>query len=479
MGIMVAIFGLMMNLYVIGSCMFQRIKKINTITGDPIPGSERGFGFLGRETDYGITPDYRQCSWYTAEEYDILFDGWMHTGRIFAFLSAIIATIGFVVLFLTCCMAFSPSMFEKWLFWMYIVAAITVAFSFFIFGSEYCADNDCKVADGCGWAISAFMFHLVAANTVKSFAAPNAPASKRSPKKAANNDDDEYDDDEDDDNEDLDDLHYENESDKYPAPHPDGPRGVVADKDGIKEYDDGEDYYNEMGRLISGDEQGDYKRTRKADNDDEDLDDISDHDLENYASDDEDDENGKATKKKQYDQNGNPIFDPDAIDQTGNLGVGYQGDDGTSREAYDEHGNRLRRFDDNGHPIYNGDVDEYGNPVPRHHHHQNVDDFGNPVQSHFVDEFGNPVVSQQQQQYDDFGHQELDEYGNHMYSDNDGQHQNNYTTLDSSRGTVQNNGASDPFVEAGNDTGTRQGNGQQQYNRRDNDDDDDEGPVFT
>lgn len=214
-----------MNLYVLGTCIFQRIQLINPVTGDIIPGSERGYGFFSREADYGIKPDYFQCTWYTNEEYDQIFDGWMHTGRFFALLSAVLATLCFLILFLTCCVAFSPNMFERWLFWMYIAAAITVALAFFIFGNELCDENKCKVADGCGYAISAFMFHLVSANTVKSFAGAAPPDNNKK------NEDDEGDDDVDDD---LDDLYYETEEDKYPPPHPDGPRGVIINKNGQK-----------------------------------------------------------------------------------------------------------------------------------------------------------------------------------------------------------------------------------------------------
>jgi hypothetical protein len=501
MGIFTAIGGLMMNLYVLGTCLFQRITPLHPVTGEPMKGEERGYGFLSRETDYGLTPDYRQCSWYTRAEYDELFDGWMHFGRIFAFASAILASICFVVMFLTCCVAFSPSMFEKWLFWMYVSAALTVAFSFLIFGSEYCADNKCKVADGCGWAISAFMFHLLAANTVKSVAAPSAPP----PKRNTNSDDGDDDEDEIDD---LDDLYYDNEENKYPPPHPDGPRGVVVDKNGIKEYDDGEDYYNEMGRLIPDDERGDYQRARKADNEDDDLDDISDHDLDEYASDNEEDEldengNKRSKSKPQYDEYGNPIYDPDTIDQTGNLGVGYDDNDSRAHTEYDEHGNRVQRYDAHGNPIYYDDeVDEFGNPIPS----RGVDEYGNSKPDQ-VDEFGNPVYSDQQSSYDDFVNASQHEQALPGY-DTNAQQQQPYDTDNQSRyanppsqwdenGTTANGmdhptvyskpdpyGANDnaslystPDPYANGSHNSQNGHYQQPQPRRNADDD--SGPVFT
>jgi hypothetical protein len=390
MGIMSAVGGLMMNLYVIGTCLFQRIQLINLVTGDIIPGSQRGYGFLSRETDYGAEPDYKQCTWYVQDEYDDIFDGWMKTGRFFAFLSAMLATVCFIIMMMTCCVAFSRSMFEKWLFWMYIAAAILVAFSFFIFGSEFCKENDCKVADGCGWAISAFMFHLLAANTVKSFpvASPPKPKRPRNRRNRNNNPDDNDDDDDDDD------LYYETEEDKYPPKRPEGPRGVKIDKDGVRSFDDGEDYYNDLGEMIDPyDPEGlNKKQSRRTndeeddDYDDEDLDDVSDHDLEDYASDNEEDDDefddeGRPKKTKrtpqydvngniidtdddgeetmynvdiddqthatrqtaqpppqQYDTYGNPIYDPDMIAERGNLGVGYEDVDHDVDVHYDEYG---------------------------------------------------------------------------------------------------------------------------------------------
>lgn len=408
-----------MNLYVLGTCKFQRVQQINRVTGDVIPGSQRGYGFFSRETDYGLQPDYHQCTWYPRQEYDTIFDGWMQTGRVFAFVSAILATICFVILFFTCCLAFSSSMFERWLFWTYIVAAITITFSFFIFGSAWCSENDCKVADGCGWAISAFMFHLLAANTVKSFAAPSPkPAPKRQ-----NEDGEEIDDDD----EELDDLYYEDEEEKYPPPHPDGPRGVTTDKHGVKEFDNGEDYYTDLGRLKTDDEKGDYEGAPKGEDhdvdddndlDDDDLDDISDHDLEEYASDDDDDDDEvkkHRQPKQQYNQFGEPIFDPEATDRNGNLGVGYENENShNKKQQYDEFGNPIHQYvDEHGNPVdehgnsvdehtqhyvdeHGNAVDEHGNAVDAHKQHY-VDEHGNPV-----DEFGNPIPYDDQQHFDEF-----------------------------------------------------------------------------
>jgi hypothetical protein len=395
LGIMSAVGGLMMNYYVLSTCLFQRIQQINLVTGDIIPGSQRGYGFFSRETDYGVKPDFKQCTWYPADEYADIFDGWMKTGRFFAVLSAILATACFVVMFMTCCFAFSRSMFEKWLFWMYIWAAIFVAFSFFIFGNEYCQENDCKVADGCGWAISAFMFHLLAANTVKSFPMANAPQAR--PKRRGRNkkNDDEYEEAEDEDE--FDDLYYENEDDKYPPFHPDGPRGVTIDKDGIRTFDDGEDYYNEMGRMV------DPNAIPKQRSEEEELEDISDHDLDQYASDneegggdeyDENDPDQTRSRQPQRDDFGNPMFDPDAIEETGNLGVGYENeedgftyaDDRTNPQGYD---NQTVYDDDNysypaqDHDAYSQYIDPVSQEQDAYSQYDNAtvyDDYGHPME---------------------------------------------------------------------------------------------------
>lgn len=376
----------MMNLYVLGTCLFQRIQLINRVTGDPIPGSERGYGFLSRETDYGVAPDYRQCTWYPQEEYDLIFDGWMHTGRIFAFISAILAAVSFVVIVLTCCVAFSPIMFERWLFWFYIVAAITIALSFFIYGSEYCSENACKVADGSGWAISAFMFHLVSANTVKSFA-------QAGPKQSSALVDEE----EDLDDEELDDLYYEHEDDKYPPHRPEGPRGVILGPNGEHEYDDGENYYDSLGRMI--DPYGE-RRTQYQDHPDNDegLDDISDHDLEAYASDDE----GPA-----YDEDGNPIWDPDA--EHGNMGVGYENEEEVPQPpAVDEFGNPIE------------DVNQLVLAEEQQQQQQPVDHFDDEGQLMAYDNQGETPPDGQLVAYEEKEAAQVDEFGNPILPIQDG-----------------------------------------------------------
>lgn len=371
-----------MNMYVLGGCFMHRVHLINTVTGDPIPGQERGFGFLSREADYGVQPDYGMCTWYTSKEYEDIFDGWMKMGRFFAFVSAILAAVCFLVLLCTCCVAFSPSTFERWLLWMYIVAAISVAFSFFIFGSENCSANQCKVADGSGYAITAFMLHLVAANTVKSFNPPSAPPARR----RGGDDADEIE-------EELDDLYYEDEDDKYPPFHPDGPRGVTVKKNGERVYNDGEDYYDDLGRMIDpNDDKGAYQQTKQAEDEESlnsaDLDDISDGDLEDYASD-----NDEESPRQEYDEDGNPIFDPDSAEEHGNLGVGYEDEEA----QYDEFDNPIDlhlveevqpQFDE-----YNNATEprmEYGepdDPVDQYDYNGNVDTESVPISPAHYNEY--------------------------------------------------------------------------------------------
>ena len=247
-------------------------------------------------------------------------------------------------------------------------------------------------------------------------------------------------------------------------------------EDGSRAYDDGEDYYDDMGRMIDpNDNKGAYRQTKQADvdNDDDksfnsvDLDDISDGDLSDYASDKEDDdddknEKDKDKKKKQaeYDAFGNPVFDPDAADEHGNLGVGYENMNqetqydeygnlipAKSQQQYDEFDNPIEsqpQFDEFGNPYQQDDqqrYDEFGNPIETPHQYdefgsQQYDEFGNPIETQLqYDEFGNPYA-QDGQQYDEFGNpmetlerqQQYDEYGNPTHSSPyDDEHPNNNT----------------------------------------------------
>lgn len=119
-------------------------------------------------------------------------------------------------------------MYERWLFWFYIFASLCIAFSFLMFGSEFCSENNCKIAQGGGWAISTFFFWLCCANTVKSMAQARPPRSR-------NNDND--------DDDDANSLWYDHEEDKY-RKRP----GEYYDDDGGDENgdeDSWESYYEE------------------------------------------------------------------------------------------------------------------------------------------------------------------------------------------------------------------------------------------
>lgn len=167
-----AIGGLVMCQYVLTSCFIQQIKERNPVNGRLIDNSERGYGFFSREADYGVTPDYQNCIYYPDEERDYVFDAWMNTGMVFAFLSGILGLICFVILIFACCVAFTPVMFERWVMWLYIFASFAMALTFMVFGSEWCQENRCKLGQGGGYVISAFFFWLCAANSVKSMARP-------------------------------------------------------------------------------------------------------------------------------------------------------------------------------------------------------------------------------------------------------------------------------------------------------------------
>ena len=209
-----------MNMYVLMSCFMQRIKLVNPVTGETIPGQERGYGFFARETDAGLEYDYQQCSYYESDEIDVVFDGWVRSARFFSLVSEFLGTMAFLILINTCWCAFSEETFSRWIFWMYLLAAGAISLSFLIFGSEFCSDNRCKVAAGSGYALTTFMFWLSSCNTVKSIGGampkppkdPNRPKKRRPWSKRKKGDDDE----------DLEqvmaDMYYETEEDKYPIP---------------------------------------------------------------------------------------------------------------------------------------------------------------------------------------------------------------------------------------------------------------------
>lgn len=228
MAILLGFGGLVMNVYVLLSCYFQRIVLINPVTGEGIPGSERGYGFLSKEVELGDVPDYRTCSYYPVDQYDLVFDSWMKAAKAFTFMSGVLGFVCFAVLILSCCLAFSPSMFERWLMWMYLFAAIFILLSFLAFGNEFCDLHDCKVAQGGGWAISAFLFWIVCANTVKSMAAADFDD--------YDNDDPDRDYYDDAPTEDGQDLYYETEEAKYAKPEP---RAYVDDSEFDNDDEDG------------------------------------------------------------------------------------------------------------------------------------------------------------------------------------------------------------------------------------------------
>jgi hypothetical protein len=89
-----AISGVYMIYQVLTACFFQRIALLNPLN-EPIEGSERGYGFLSREADFGTQPDYQQCIYYPDDEYAELFaDGWMPAAKHFVMMSGVLGGIG-------------------------------------------------------------------------------------------------------------------------------------------------------------------------------------------------------------------------------------------------------------------------------------------------------------------------------------------------------------------------------------------------
>lgn len=206
MGLLLAVGGLLIQSFYIISCDVERVAVIN----DEDPNAKhRKYGFLSRQPITGEMPSYMGCIMYTAEdkaEAD-LFNIWMYGANFALFLSTLFGLIGFVVIAMALCVAWSPNTFEHWMMWNYILAAITIPFSYLIFGAPFCSEHHCKLGKGGLQAISILLFWLCAANTVKSF--PQAPPAE----------------DDEDVEEDNDDLYYETEEDMWRdrAPPPKNP----------------------------------------------------------------------------------------------------------------------------------------------------------------------------------------------------------------------------------------------------------------
>jgi hypothetical protein len=142
MGQILAISGVYMIYQVLTACFFQRIALLNPLNGEPIEGSERGYGFLSREADFGTQPDYQQCIYYPDDEYAELFtDGWMPAAKHFVMLSGILGGIG-VVLISACCLLGRQSCLSDGCYGVSLAAAFMACP--LIFGSQFCADNNAK-----------------------------------------------------------------------------------------------------------------------------------------------------------------------------------------------------------------------------------------------------------------------------------------------------------------------------------------------
>lgn len=199
MGVILGIGGAVMSSLYFINCDIERI--IIMYNGEAPPNAPRvKYGFFSRAPMFGENPDYMQCKWYPDEEKGELVDAWMRAARLFLIVSTLLGFIGCIFLFLALCVAFTPHTFEHWMMWNYLIAAIAIPFSYLIFGSALCSENDCKLGEGGVQAISIFLFWLCAANTVKGF--PEAAP--------AESDDD-----------DDDDLYYETEEDMWNDRAPD------------------------------------------------------------------------------------------------------------------------------------------------------------------------------------------------------------------------------------------------------------------
>jgi len=187
-----------MNLYVIMSCFFQRITELNPVTGEVIPSTSHGYGLIARElaTQMGETQDmasYQSCIIYPSDEYDYISDFWMVTARNMGFLAGLLGLIAWVFFILAYCFLFTPWTMERWVMWIYLWAAMSMALTMLMWGGSFCKENKCQVAPGTGYAISSFFTFLMLANQAKSMAQPPA-AEQEMPEPGGREDDYWYDD---------------------------------------------------------------------------------------------------------------------------------------------------------------------------------------------------------------------------------------------------------------------------------------------
>lgn len=164
--------------------------------------SRTGYGMLARQAGYGEPADYQQCLYYPDDERHVLEDTWMKGSTYSAYVCAVLQVIACAVLSTVCCCAYNRVTFERWLMWTYIYASCCMALTFLMYGTHFCKENDCDMANGGGFAISSWMFLLCCANMVKNMGQPPP--------------DDMVDPDDDEDN-----LWYDDDADRYPRRYED------------------------------------------------------------------------------------------------------------------------------------------------------------------------------------------------------------------------------------------------------------------
>lgn len=230
MGVILGVVGIVLTVMVVRTCQFEMITLL--YQGQPAPGAvQRGYGMIAREVSFSEIPDWGNCIMYPNNEKGII-DGWWSASRFFTFLSGFLGVLGLLVLIGSICVACSPNMFEHWLVWNYIFAAIFSALGYLIFGAAFCKENECKLGQGGIQIISSFLFWISLANTVKSWPQAKPPGQPE------------------DEEDDIYDLYYERPEDKYADPR---------ERAAMRKYygdDDEEDYSRIHQRMQAYDEHG-------------------------------------------------------------------------------------------------------------------------------------------------------------------------------------------------------------------------------
>lgn len=221
------------------SCFYINVRPIPDEGEAELP--KEGFGWMSRQIKVLEPPAYgKQCTWYTAEERALYFDGMWNAGFAMAILTVIIGLVVVSIVLCTCCVAFQLPTFDG-LFWTCAICFVAQALTFLSWGSELCEEMECTWSSGTGMNLTAAMMWIWAANMIKSFPEALPPRTRETQRH------EDYEEDEDDDG--RGDVYLSN---RDAAPHEND--GDYRDNEyGDWDQDKGDGYYDEDGNWVVND----------------------------------------------------------------------------------------------------------------------------------------------------------------------------------------------------------------------------------